>query len=86
MKRPTAQLRERSGEVRAVDAAICGIDGQIAHGDCFHNERFRDLKAGYILANPPFNVSDRLGETLLIDTPGSGQWLTECTGSLPTNT
>ena len=34
------------------------IGGQIAHGDSFHDDRHPDLKADYILANPPFNVSD----------------------------
>ena len=32
--------------------------GQIAHGDSFHADRHPDLKADFILANPPFNVSD----------------------------
>ena len=41
-----------------MNLAIRGIDGQIAHGDTFHNDRHPDLKADYILANPPFNVSD----------------------------
>jgi len=41
-----------------MNLAIRGIDGQIAHGDTFHNDRFPDLKADFILANPPFNVSD----------------------------
>ena len=43
-----------------MNLAIRGIDGQIAHGDTFHNDRHPDLKADFILANPPFNVS-RLG-------------------------
>jgi len=47
-----------------MNLAIRGIDGQIAHGDSFHNDRFPDLKADYILANPPFNVSDWRGELL----------------------
>jgi type I restriction enzyme M protein len=47
-----------------MNLAIRGIDGQIAHGDSFHNDRFSDLKADYILANPPFNVSDWRGELL----------------------
>ncbi|MBN2111200.1 MAG: SAM-dependent DNA methyltransferase [Methanosarcinaceae archaeon] len=47
--------------------AIRGIDGQIAHGDTFHNDRHPDLKADYILANPPFNVSDWRGELLRED-------------------
>jgi type I restriction enzyme M protein len=50
-----------------MNLAIRGIDGQIAHGDSFHNDRFPDLKADYILANPPFNVSDWRGELLRDD-------------------
>jgi type I restriction enzyme M protein len=50
-----------------MNLAIRGIDGQIAHGDSFHNDRFPDLKACYILANPPFNVSDWRGELLRED-------------------
>jgi len=50
-----------------MNLAIRGIDGQIAHGDSFHNDRFPDLKADYILANPPFNVSDWRGELLRED-------------------
>ncbi len=44
--------------------AIRGIEGRIAHGDSFHSDRHPDLKADYILANPPFNVSDWGGEQL----------------------
>jgi type I restriction enzyme M protein len=47
-----------------MNLAIRGIDGQIAHGDSFHNDRHPDLKADYTLANPPFNVSDWRGELL----------------------
>ena len=41
-----------------INLAIRGIEGQIAHGDSFHNDCHPDLKADFILANPPFNVSD----------------------------
>ena len=41
-----------------MNLAIRGIEGQIEHGDSFHNDRHPDLRAYYILANPPFNVSD----------------------------
>ncbi len=51
-----------------MNLAIRGIDGQIAHGDTFHNDRFPDLRADTILANPPFNVSDWRGELLREDT------------------
>ena len=47
-----------------MNLAIRGIEGQIAHGDSFHADRHPDLRADYILANPPFNVSDWGGERL----------------------
>ena len=50
-----------------MNLAIRGIDGQIAHGDTFHNDRHPDLKADFILANPPFNVSDWGGDRLRDD-------------------
>jgi len=50
-----------------MNLAIRGLDGQIAHGDTFHNDRHPDLKADFILANPPFNVSDWRGELLKAD-------------------
>ncbi len=50
-----------------MNLAIRGIEGQIAHGDTFHNDRHPDLRADYILANPPFNVSDWGGERLTDD-------------------
>ena len=50
-----------------MNLAIRGIDGQIAHGDTFHNDRHPDLKADYVLANPPFNDSDWGGERLRDD-------------------
>ena len=50
-----------------MNLAIRGIEGQIAHGDSFHHDRHPDLKADFILANPPFNVSDWGGERLAED-------------------
>src|SRR5574339_511216 len=50
-----------------MNLAIRGIDGQIAHGDTFHDDRHPDLKADFILANPPFNISDWGGERLAGD-------------------
>jgi type I restriction enzyme M protein len=50
-----------------MNLAIRGIDAQIAHGDTFHNDRHPDLKADYVLANPPFNDSDWRGELLKED-------------------
>ena len=50
-----------------MNLAIRGIEGQIAHGDSFHNDRHPDLKADFILANPPFNISDWGSERLTDD-------------------
>ena len=50
-----------------MNLAIRGIEGQIAHGDSFLNDRHPDLKADFILANPPFNVSNWDGEQLADD-------------------
>lgn len=50
-----------------MNLAIRGIDAQIGHGDTFHNDRHPDLKADYVLANPPFNDSDWRGELLKTD-------------------
>ena len=50
-----------------MNLAIRGIEGRIEHGDSFHNDRHPDLRADYILANPPFNVSDWGGERLRED-------------------
>ncbi len=50
-----------------MNLAIRSIEGQISYGDSFHNDRFPDLKADFILANPPFNVSDWRGELLRED-------------------
>ncbi|MEX2554102.1 MAG: class I SAM-dependent DNA methyltransferase [Actinomycetota bacterium] len=47
-----------------MNLAIRGIEGRIAHGDSFHADRHPDLKADFILANPPFNVSDWRGGLL----------------------
>jgi len=50
-----------------MNLAIRGIDAQIAHGDTFHNHAHPDLKADYVLANPPFNDSDWRGALIKDD-------------------
>lgn len=50
-----------------MNLAIRGIDANIAHGDTFHNDGHPDLKADYVLANPPFNDSDWNGDLLKED-------------------
>ncbi|MDR0940634.1 MAG: type I restriction-modification system subunit M [Bacteroidales bacterium] len=41
-----------------MNLAIRGIDAKIELGDTFTNDRFPELKVDYVIANPPFNVSD----------------------------
>jgi type I restriction enzyme M protein len=50
-----------------MNLAIRGIDAQIAHGDTFHDDKNPDLKADWVMANPPFNDSDWRGELLKDD-------------------
>jgi type I restriction enzyme M protein len=50
-----------------MNLAIRGIDADIQWGDSFHNDQHKDLKANFILANPPFNDSDWKGELLRDD-------------------
>lgn len=52
-----------------MNLAIRGIDSNIGdhHADTFHNDLHKGLKADYIIANPPFNISDWGGEKLRDD-------------------
>ena len=50
-----------------MNLAIRGIDAQIEFGDSFRNDRHPDLRADYILANPPFNISEWNGDQLRED-------------------
>ena len=50
-----------------MNLAIRGIDAKIELGDTFLNDKHKDLKADFIMANPPFNISDWSGEQLRED-------------------
>jgi len=52
-----------------MNLAIRGIEADLGPrwGDTFHEDLHPDLKADYILANPPFNISDWGGEQLRDD-------------------
>jgi len=51
-----------------MNLAIRGIEANFGQepADSFHNDQHKDLKADYIIANPPFNVSD-WGQSRLLD-------------------
>ena len=52
-----------------MNLSIRGLDANIGthHDDTFHNDLHKTLKADFILANPPFNISDWGGEQLTDD-------------------
>ncbi|RPI15975.1 MAG: SAM-dependent DNA methyltransferase, partial [Ignavibacteriae bacterium] len=50
-----------------MNLAIRGIDANIAWANSFTDDKFPDLKADFIMANPPFNDSDWQGELLRDD-------------------
>jgi type I restriction enzyme M protein len=78
-----------------MNLAIRGIDARIEPGDTFLSDKHQGLKADYILANPPFNVSDWSGEHLRDDSrwkygaPPTGNanyaWLQHFAHKLSTN-
>ena len=61
------ELNYTTWRLAKMNLAIRGIDGRIEQGDTFHNDRHPDLKADFILANPPFNISDWGGDRLRED-------------------
>ena len=52
-----------------MNLAIRGVEANLGqqNGDTLHNDFHKDLRADYILANPPFNISDWRGELLRDD-------------------
>ena len=52
-----------------MNLALRGIEANLGphNADTFHNDLHKDLKADFILANPPFNMSDWGGERLRND-------------------
>lgn len=50
-----------------MNLAIREIDSNIQWGDTFHDDKHSDLKADFVIANPPFNDSDWKGEQLRND-------------------
>lgn len=60
------ELNETTWRLGKMNMAIRGIDADIRRGDTLHNDLHADLKADFIIANPPFNISD-WGQELLTD-------------------
>ncbi|KAA8758023.1 SAM-dependent methyltransferase, partial [Paenibacillus sp. UASWS1643] len=63
------ELNSTTWKLCRMNLAIRGLDGNLGehHADTFHDDLHRTLKADYILANPPFNISDWSGSSLTDD-------------------
>lgn len=56
-------------KMAVMNMAIRGLEADFGpyNADTFHNDLHKTLKADYIMANPPFNISDWGGEKLMDD-------------------
>lgn len=63
------ELNDTTWRLGKMNLAIRGIEADLGPrwGDSFHDDLHPDLKADYILANPPFNISDWGGDRLRDD-------------------
>lgn len=63
------ELNPNTWRLCKMNLAIRGIEANLGPqwGDTFHSDQHPDLKADFILANPPFNISDWGGDKLQDD-------------------
>ena len=66
------ELNHTTWRLCKMNLAIRGIEGNIREGDSFTNDLHPDLRADFVLANPPFNMSDWSGQTLREDVRWKG--------------
>jgi type I restriction enzyme M protein len=52
------ELNETTWKLAKMNMAIHAIDARLERGDTLMDDKLKDLKADFILANPPFNISD----------------------------
>jgi type I restriction enzyme M protein len=63
------ELNATTWKICKMNLAIRGLSGDIGpyQADTFHNDLHKNLKADFVLANPPFNISDWGGDQLTED-------------------
>ena len=63
------EMNSTTWKLCKMNLAIRGLDANLGdhHADTFHHDMHKTLKADYILANPPFNISDWGGDQLVDD-------------------
>lgn len=63
------ELMAQTRRLCLMNLAVHGLDGDLgqSYGSTFTNDQHKTLRADYILANPPFNISDWDGDKLTDD-------------------
>lgn len=63
------ELNSTTWKLCKMNLAIRGLEGNIGphHADSMHNDLHKSLKSDFVMANPPFNISDWGGEHLVDD-------------------
>lgn len=65
------ELTKTTYKLARMNLAIRGLSSDIRLGDTFHNDQHNDLKADYIMANPPFNQAAWREQNQLVS---DGRW------------
>ena len=65
------ELTKTTYKLARMNLAIRGLSSDIRLGDTFHNDQHNDLKADYIMANPPFNQATWREQSQLVS---DGRW------------
>ena len=68
------ELNYTTWRLAKMNLVLRGIEANLGphHGNTFHNDLQKDLKADFILANPPFSVSDWRGDPDAIHATSNG--------------
>lgn len=63
------ELNSNTWKLAQMNLAICGIEANFgdSFGDSFHDDKHPFLKADFVMANPPFNISKWGGDQLRDD-------------------
>jgi type I restriction enzyme M protein len=63
------ELMAQTRRLCMMNMAVHGLDGDIGqtYGSTFTNDQHKSLRADYVMANPPFNISDWDGDKLTDD-------------------
>lgn len=56
-------------KISKMNLALRGAEGDIRIGDSYHDDKFPDLRADYVVSNPPFNDSEWGAERIKYDDP-----------------